>query len=346
MKQKKFGYYGITVFPKDGNKVDWGVLLKKDISLELDKLLFWTPLQMGNFLHNFSIQGEKRKNGKGYYFSKLEEFGGQLEVGSKNNRPHYQLFIKVKPKLRYSKVLRYFSKVLYDEDSSAALSITVLTEDTSSYEEYCWKDMRANLPGKYEHALIDSSMSTYVNYVEKNPRFRRVLENPYSYQKWLLEFVKRTDCTRKLLWIVDVNGNSGKSIFSDCLDLDPRLNSLLVYLDYFRACRHGMAIDLTNFMDRTNGVSSSALIIDAPWDKERKHLHDIYALLEELNNGRVVSLFGSSRFKYRIEPGIPIIVFSNAPPRVGSLSKDRWDIKAIYRNVMMFTFKTLRFHPK
>lgn len=81
----------------------------------------------------------------------------------------------------------------------------------------------------------------------------------------------------------------------------------------------------------TYGKPPSAIIIDAPRDEETKFLHDIYGVLEELNNGRLDGTFGGKTIKKRMPRGIPIIVFSNAPPITRAMSEDRWDIKALYR---------------
>ena len=52
-----------------------------------------------------------------------------------------------------------------------------------------------------------------------------------------------------------------------------------------------------------------------------------------MNNGRVEGFFAGRRIKFRIRRGIKIIVISNSPPVLKSLSNDRWQIKAIFKSV-------------
>lgn len=52
-----------------------------------------------------------------------------------------------------------------------------------------------------------------------------------------------------------------------------------------------------------------------------------------MNNVRVEGFFGGRRIKFRIRHGIKIIVISNSPPVLKSLSSDRWRIKAIFKSV-------------
>ena len=66
---------------------------------------------------------------------------------------------------------------------------------------------------------------------------------------------------------------------------------------------------------------------------ESKYLHEIYGVLEEINNGRLFASFHGKIIKTRIPRGIPIIIFSNSPPIFHALSRDRWDIKALYRTI-------------
>ena len=176
MKQKRFGSYGVIFHPRGGQNIDWSKLSKKEIVEELKKCGFLTPLEMCNFLRNVSIRGEKKKNGEGYYYATLFNFMGQLELGSLNGVPHYQLFLEVKPKLTKAKLLKYLSKKLYGKVSSCAISVKVLTEDTEAYEDYCKKEGRANLPGIYEDVIIDSTLSFFSKYLEENSQLKKFSE--------------------------------------------------------------------------------------------------------------------------------------------------------------------------
>lgn len=331
MRQKQLRSFGLTVFPRNGNNIKWIGLSKAEIVEELRKLNFLTPVQMGTFLSNFSIRGDKKKKGDGYYYSKLISFSGQLELGKTNRFPHYQLILEVKPKITKNKLLNYVSRKLYGEEVSKAISVTVIREDTQAYEDYCKKEERANLPGEYSHMIINETVSFFVNYSQENFQLKNVMENPYSYQKWIIGLVKTEKTSRKIHWIVDMTGNSGKTTLKKYLYLNPQMNCLSVGIESRRAFKSGLASQLEQFKAK-RGVEPSALIIDAPRDEENHYIHEMYGILEDVNNGEIYSVFGNSRSIFTFRMGIPIWIFSNTPPRIETLSPDRWDIKGLHRN--------------
>lgn len=158
------------------------------------------------------------------------------------------------------------------------------------------------------------------------------MDQPYKYQTWLTNKIREKQKTRKILWIVDIAGNTGKSIFSDIVVEDPRNNTIMLSLDYYRSFKYSSASLIKDYIEK-RGEAPSAIIIDAPRDEETKFLHEVYGALEEINNGRIFATFQGKTIQERIPRGIPIIVFSNSPPVTAALSEDRWDIKALYRTV-------------
>lgn len=90
--------------------------------------------------------------------------------------------------------------------------------------------------------------------------------------------------------------------------------------------------DIKNSIENVN-IELPVLMIDVPRDEETRLLHEIYGTLQNLNNGRVEDFFVSCRINFRTRRGIKIIVISNSPPVLKSLSNDRWQIKAIFKSV-------------
>lgn len=147
-----------------------------------------------------------------------------------------------------------------------------------------------------------------------------------------MQKIKEGVSTRKITWIVDMAGNTGKSVLNDLLELDPSYNCILLPIDYSRSFKYIAVNLICEFIDN-KGVPPNAILIDAPRDEESRYLHEIYGVLEELNNGRLFASFQGKTIKKRMRRGIPVIVFSNSPPITSSLSNDRLDIKALYRTV-------------
>ena len=143
-----------------------------------------------------------------------------------------------------------------------------------------------------------------------------------------MELIKERRRTRKVKWVVDITGNAGKSIYTDILECIPGMRVLRITLDYYRSFKYQTAKMISEYK-KSKGVPD-VILIDAPRDEESKYLHQVYAALEEINNGRLEGSFGGKTIKDKMPRNIPIIVFSNAPPIIGALSTDRWQIMALY----------------
>ena len=170
--ESKFTKFGITIHPPGGESVNWKELTKQEISEKLKELNFWTPTKVARLMTEVQIFKERKKNKSGQlivYNSESKDFGGQLELGTKNKTPHYQLWLELTSKTTKKKVLNYFSKKLTGETTSTAISVTVLTEDIENYVNYCQKEDRANLEGDYTHIEVTSLLSEMDKYLEDNP---------------------------------------------------------------------------------------------------------------------------------------------------------------------------------
>lgn len=110
--------------------------------------------------------------------------------------------------------------------------------------------------------------------------------------------------------------------------MDPSYGVCRLTLDYHRSFKYISAVDIKSYID-TYGKEPRVFLIDCPRYEESFFLHEIYSVLEELSNGRVEGSFSGRRLKFRIRRNIPIIVMTNSPPVLRSLSSDRWNIKAI-----------------
>lgn len=181
MEKGRFTKFGLTIHPKGGENINWKELTKEDIANKLEELKFIKHVDLARLLLETKIFRETKKNKETgetvVYYSEPIDFGGQLELGSKNGTPHYQCWLEIKPKNKMSKVLKYFSQALYQEDRSSAVSVKVLTEDITDYVTYCTKETRANLPGGYQHTNIDKTIGMLDKYLEENEDAKKSLKN-------------------------------------------------------------------------------------------------------------------------------------------------------------------------
>lgn len=180
MEKGKFTKFGLTVHPKGGQDVDWKQLTNEEKAAKLKELKYTRPIEFARILLDTKIFKETKQNKatgeRVNYYSETENFGGQLELGDQNGVPHYQCWIELTSKNTATKVLKYYSKVLYDEEVSAAITVKVLTENTDDYVMYCMKQSRANLPGDYKHVNIDKTIGRLDKYLEDNPEAKKYLK--------------------------------------------------------------------------------------------------------------------------------------------------------------------------
>ena len=62
--------------------------------------------------------------------------------------------------------------------------------------------------------------------------------------------VKEKRRTRRVKWVVDIFGNSGKSIFVDLLERMPGVNALRITLDYYRSFKYQSSKEISDYKKR------------------------------------------------------------------------------------------------
>ena len=92
-----------------------------------------------------------------------------------------------------------------------------------------------------------------------------------------MEKIKEDKKTRKIVWLCDMCGNTGKSIFTDILEEHPKYECLTLMIDSYRSFKYTSARLISNYIDK-KGKPPKAFLIDAPRDEESKYLHEIYGV--------------------------------------------------------------------
>lgn len=181
---KKFKYFGIVIHPKGCENYNWKNLSKDKITILLRELGFPTPKDVGITMNNLSVRGDKKSSKQlteqtelNYYYGGVEQMFGQLELGEKNNRPHYQLWVSMRPQVPKTAMLRELSRKFYNEDKSNSISVLVLSKNNDEMIEYCRKESRANLNDEYSHVEINGAYCEYQKYLEENEDAKKLKNN-------------------------------------------------------------------------------------------------------------------------------------------------------------------------
>lgn len=132
------------------------------------------------------------------------------------------------------------------------------------------------------------------------------------WQQQLLDIIKMED-DRSITCIVDRQGNSGKSIFTEYLEY----NRLAIEIPPSNKIADISAAVIEN-------TQSPAFVIDMPRALSKEKLASFYAGIETIKNGYAFD----HRYKFRkVRFNRPqVVVFTNQEPDYGLLSLDRWQV--------------------
>jgi len=165
------------------------------------------------------------------------------------------------------------------------------------------RELHSDVWAKYPRFCVD--------YVNDHQPVRQVVEHPFRpWQQTLYDELLGDPDPRKIKFLIDPRGNSGKSWFAHYfLSKDVRPAQVLLpgkKADMVYALQPGIQV----------------LFIDAPRSKQGEYLQ--YDFLEEVKNGYVFSSKYESRMKTL--PPCHVVVSMNEEPDLTKLSFDRYDL--------------------
>jgi len=233
----------------------------------------------------------------------------QLERGAKEGKLHYQLYFKKTPPKIRARTLA----ILWN-DRFPGISVRAASSDgLLALKSYVIKsDTREAGPWGMRPIYTGTDLDC--------------MKKPNPFQEKIIALVKTKANDRDIHYFYEPKGGVGKS-------------KLVKYLCFNKlACRipMGNATQLKTFVCQAG--AHSAFVIDIPRTTGQiEKLADLYSAIEEVKNGFVQSpMYGKLHQLYMDPPHV--LVFSNKPPVVSVLSKDKWKIGKISYN------KTFKHH--
>lgn len=173
-------------------------------------------------------------------------------------------------------------------------------------------DQKAN----YKYCSKESQFETNIG-LDRNERKLKQLAkyNNVIWKDWqqkVIDIVERGDNDRTINWVVDEDGNSGKSFLCKYLALK-----------YDAIIGEGKENDILNQVLRMieeEDKDPTLVLVDMP----RAQRHTSYKVLEKLKNGMIYS--GKYEGGQAFFDSPTIIVFANSEPQYEMMSSDRWNV--------------------
>lgn len=220
------------------------------------------------------------------------------EVG-KNGTPHLQIFIEFKNPRTFSSLKKRWNK---------------------PHIEQCWKPDKAKVYCSKEDTRVGETILP-----KKAPPVKDPLEGLElkDWQKRLLAILNGEPDERKVIWIYDSVGNSGKTTLAKHLCI--KYPDEALYLTGGPSnCKYGV----TSFLySKTKGKleRNHRELKIALFDFTRSQDDRVsYQAIEEIKNGIFFNTKYESMMVTYNKPHV--VIFSNFYPELNKLSQDRWDI--------------------
>lgn len=229
-----------------------------------------------------------------------KSFCFQLEEGEETGYKHYQCRVRLLKKKRLSEVVAQIAPVL-----KGHWSPTVKDVHKKNAFNYVMKaDTRLDGPWTDED---------FVNPPKLTRQLKTFLKNELRpWQKAIMDMILVPD-DRKIIFVYDFIGNTGKSIFAEFLEY----KGVACELPPLRAFE-----DLMQFA--AGLADQTCYLIDMPRALKKDKLSEFYSGIECLKNGILWDKRYSAQKRRQDRPNI--VVFANELPAFEFMSKDRWNV--------------------
>jgi len=176
-----------------------------------------------------------------------------------------------------------------------------------------WEKPKGNKKQNYDYCTKDNDYITNMSYGRKDKLLKKYNGVVWKdWQKQILDIISKPIDNRKIHWIVDYDGNSGKSFLAK-----------YIFLKYNVIIAEGKKADIFNQikMSIDINIEPHIILVDIP-RSGNKFVN--YGCLESIKNGLIYS--GKYEGGCCAFETPHLIIFSNEQPCYESWSKDRYNI--------------------
>lgn len=300
--------FGVVINPKLDEQMSWESLSSLEVGEKLKELKFLNKFLLTEYLNNLEIENVSNN------LTVIKDFSGQLELGTESKIPHYQLAIEMKSICTKKKVLEAF-----EEKINGHINVDIQF-NLETMKEYCTKETEFILP-EYSGKIYKHEWD--MNFLDRKPRLRKVLESPFPWQEFLETNILRKNPDDRIVdWVIDPIGNTGKSSFARAYISKEVTDAIFMKIDNLDRMELSLIKKIEKYRSKYS-KDPKVLLFDFPRASDISKVLAATALMEDAKCGYLESTFGGTHKEIQIGD-IHIIVFSNSCPDLSVLSVDRW----------------------
>jgi len=313
-KQSRFNHFQAVLNIPVGSEIDFKTVSDSEIESYFEKYNFVKQEELETILLNLKIKAKAT-------LAVLSDFKGQLERGTSERRPHWQLYLCTSKQTVKSEVRKALSLALFSVPNHASIQVTVI-KDVESSIEYVTKEERFDISenSPWSPGIILFTTAKFREQLAEDPVLRDILSGKARrYQKYLLSIMEGKSDNRLVYWVMDFAGKTGKSAFTR--SMEKAAMAITGSMDNPRPFAKNIILEADNYYAQ-HGKHPDTVLIDLPRQVPNEYLTGFYGVLESLKNGKLTSMFQSfSKYEWKHPPHV--IVFANQPLQSNALSADR-----------------------
>lgn len=259
---------------------------------------------------------------------KVWAFGTETSVNTKI--PHYQIYLEFDKLIRNSSVYQALNELLENR-----VDIVTKKVYNSQYKEYCLKDSsNLNFHSKYYWNIKLSSedlKKVKINLVSLRPNLKMIQNNLMMGQELLKKIITSEPDDRTGIWLTDVLGSTGKTVFFQSQIEDGEINGLYLRVtEGVERLSAKLRKKITNRLKNGKGYPKT-IWINFGRTVEEGSLKAFSDFAEQILDGMLDDNFGNTGTgDFVALPYVNLVVTANTPPNLNQLTGDRLKLMTLF----------------
>lgn len=259
---------------------------------------------------------------------KVWAFGTETSVDTKI--PHYQIYLEFEKLIRNSSVYQALNELLENR-----VHIVTKKVYNSQYKDYCLKySSNFNFNSKYYWNIKLSSedwKEVKISLLSLRPNLKMIKTNLMTGQELLKKIITSEPDDRTGIWLADVLGGTGKTVFFQSQIEDPEINGLYLRVtEGVERLSAKLRKKLANRLEKGKGYPRT-IWVNFGRTVEEGSLKAFSDFAEQILDGMIDDNFGNTGTGDFVPlPYVNLVVTANTPPNLNQLTGDRLKLMTLF----------------